>query len=146
MENIFEKYCEILQKHEVLKSPVLDKIREIEEKEREEVESLIPKFTGKYLSIGKNEYMYVEEQILGYSITRMLFLELRGTGFNTRVSPCGGDVTTINYQNYSRNIELCYMEESMENIKEITKEEFISIFNSVMQKTIRKFTDHFAQE
>lgn len=118
-----------------------------EEKNKELVKSF--DLHGKYItynSFDNVQYLYIDEQFEHRNLSGQDVLVLRGSGFNYLITPYK-DATYARYdQFYHIEIKLDELEKEIENIKEITKEEYESAFYKMLDDLKNEFPTYFGTD
>ena len=136
------KYQDIKNKYTELKECLRKQLINLSEKENEELSKLFD-FKDKFVEIMTNNrhimYLYVKEQFCDSISQGHLCIVLKGPGFYSEFTDYE-DATYIKWdQSCSYYMKIYNFDEEMKNIKEITKEKYNEVFDSMVQQMI---TEH----
>ena len=141
------KYNEVKAKYKTLLEKSWNDYWDLKnEKDKELVKTF--DLTGKYITYSKFndeyiEYLYVDEQFECHDISGENALMLRGSGFTYQFTAYKDDTYVRYDQFYAIEIKLDKLEEQIENIKEITKEEYESAFYKMIDNLKIEFPTYF---
>lgn len=141
-----KEYLEIKNKYTELKECLRKQLINISEKEDEELSKLID-FKDKFVEITTNMhvmYLYVDEQFYhSMGITGHSCVVLRGQGFYSEFTDYR-DATYAKWDQFCEyDINIDNFDKELENIKEITKEEYDKAFDDMIQQMITEHKERY---
>lgn len=137
------EYSEIRNKYTKLRDELRKQLINLSEKEDKELSKLFD-FEDKFIEIttdnGYIMYLYVDEQFYhSMGITGHSCVVLRGQGFYSQFTDYK-DATYAKWDQFCEyDININNLDKELENIKEITKEEYNKAFDDMIQQMI---TEH----
>lgn len=141
---ILEKITNIKSKYKTLKNEAWSKYLDISEEEKKEIMSLFD-MEYEFLCIDNKIYLCVNEQFEHRSINdNEPIIVLRGQGFKYLVTPYT-DATFMNWdQFYSYEFKIKDIESELKKIKKITKEEYDSAFEKMMEEIKKEHYKYYS--
>ena len=139
------KYNEVKAKYKTLLEKSWNDYWNLKEEKNKELVKAFD-LTDKYITYSRFDdisYLYIDEQFEHRNLSNEDVLVLRGSGFHYLITPYK-DATYARYdQFYYIEIKLDELEKEIENIKEITKEEYESAFYKMIDDIKNEFPKYF---
>lgn len=134
-----KEYLEIKNKYTKLRDELRKQLTHLSEKEEEELSKLFD-FKDKFVEIKTNRgyimYLYVNEQFYHSVGPGHPCIVLRGQGFYFEFTDYQ-DATYVKWDQFCEyDMPIYNLDEEIKNIKEITKEKYNEIFDSMVQQMI----------